>query len=188
MFTKLSKILTAFIAVTILTAAANAQILVVDLERLNREAAAYKDFNSQTAILQEDILKLQNFLRRGGGAEQAMAELEKQKALTGADKYEESKKNLQLQYNGAQRELQVRQLRAEELYKEANRQVVRARDPVIKRLLKEHKAQVILYKNNILGQASGLDITTDFIELLNEALPVVNLPQLQAKAAAKPAN
>ncbi len=185
MVTKLSKIMTAFIAATILTAAASAQILIVDLERLNREAAAYKDFNNQTGTLQEDIVKLQNFLRRGGGAEQAMSELEKQKALTGADKYEESKKNLQLQYNGAQRELQVRQLRAEELYKEANRQVARARGPVITQLLKEHKAQVILYKGNILGHAAGIDITTSFIELLNEALPVVNLPQLQA--AAKPA-
>ncbi len=36
-----------------------------------------------------------------------------------------------------------------------------------------------------MGHASGIDITTEFIEALNESLPVVDLPQLQK--AAKPA-
>lgn len=178
---------TALLTAMGLTFAATAQIFVVDNERVEREAAAYKDFNLQTNEMREQIVQRRQYIARGGQLEAQLAELEKQKAIIGNDKYEADKKGLEQTYVRFQQELQYLEYAFDEVRKEALVQVERARQPVIREILKNRNAQIILPKRLVLGSASGLDVTTEFIELLDAQLPSVvltKLPQQQAAPAA----
>lgn len=182
---------TAIVASLGFAAAASAQIYVVDNERVEREAAAYKDFNLQTNEMREQIVQLRQYISRGGVAEQRARELEQQKSIIGNDKYEEDMKKLQQEVGLFQQQLQILEYRFDQVREEAMIQVERARQPVIRSLLESRKAQVILPKRLVFGTASGLDITTEFIELLDAELPAVTLtklPQAQPAAAPAPAN
>lgn len=180
---------TAIVASLGFAAAASAQIYVVDNERVEREAAAYKDFNLQTNEMREQIVQLRQYISRGGIAEQKARELEQQKSIIGNDKYEEDMKKLQQEVGLFQQQLQILEYRFDQVREEAMIQVERARQPVIRALLESRKAQVILPKRLVFGTASGLDITTEFIELLDAELPAVTLTKLpQAQPAAAPAN
>ncbi len=174
-----------------LTIAATAQeMLIVDNERVEREAAAYKDFNLQTNEVRQSILQLRQYISRGGAAEQQLAELEKQKAIIGNDKYEADKKKIEQTYLGAQQNLQALEYIFDQVRQEALVQVERARQPAIRQILKDRKAQIIMPKRVTMGNAPGLDVTTEFIELLDAELPSVvltKLPPKQAPAAAAPA-
>ncbi len=166
-----------------LTVAATAQTFIIDNERVEKDAAAYKDFNLQTTDLRQNILQLRQYISRGGAAEQQMAELEKQKAIIGNDKYEEEKKKIEQTYVAAQQNLQAYEYLFDQVRQEALVQVERARQPVIRQILKDRKAQLILPKRLVLGSAPGLDVTTEFIELLDAELPSVTLTKLPPKQA-----
>ncbi len=174
------------VAVAGFSFASAAQILIVDDERVEREAAAYKDFNLQIGEYREQIVQIRQFISRGGQLELQLTELEKQKSIIGNDKYEENKRQLQIQAGAAQRNLQALEYFFDERRQEALRQIERARQPVIRAILSEKKAQIIMLKRLVLGSASGLDVTTEFIEKLNAELPAVSLtmPAKTAPAAA----
>lgn len=161
-------------------------ILTVDNSRVEEEAAAYRDFNLQTTEIRQEILQLRKYISRGGQVEQELAELENKKSIIGNDKYEEEKKRIEVTYVQAQQQLQVREYTFDKLRQEALVQVERARQPVLKKILTDRKAQIILPKRLAMETAPGLDVTTEFIELLDSELPAVTLTMPQ-KAAAAPA-
>ncbi len=183
MFNSLKYAVLGMAAVIGLAATASAQILTVDDDRVEREAAAYKDFNLQTAELRQNILQLRQFITRGGVVEQQLADLEKRKAIIGNDKYEEEKQGLESQYVQAQQALSQLEYQFDKLRQEAMVQVERARQPVIRSLLADRQAQVIMLKRLVLGSAAGIDVTTEFIEKLDAELPSVTLNMPQAAPA-----
>ena len=172
-----------------LSLSATAQILIVDDDRVEREAAAYKDFNLQTAEIRNGILQLRQFITRGGVAEQQLGDLEKRKSIMPAETYEAEKRQLEGQYVAGQRQLAALEYTFDKLRQEAMVQVERARQPVIRTLLAERKAQIIMLKRLVLGSAAGIDVTTEFIEKLDAELPAVKitLPEKAAEAPAAPA-
>jgi Skp family chaperone for outer membrane proteins len=187
---KLLRIATAsLLALLGVASLAEAQILIVDDERIEREAAAYKDFNLQVNEIRQNIVQLRQFVSRGGQLEQQLADLESRKSIIGNDKYEEEKSRLENQFVGAQRALQVSELQFDKLRQEALVQIERERQPVIRNILNERGAQIIMIKRLVLGSASGIDVTTEFIEQLDAAIPTVSLtlPQRAAPAATPPA-
>lgn len=188
-----------------ISTASLADILIIDDERVEREAAAYKDFNLQTNQIREAILQLRNRLARGGTFEQALADfdarqkaaradLEQRKSIIGNTKYEEELAakeaefqqegvNLNRNYQTETDQLARLELVFDRLRQEAQTQVERARQPVLRNILKERSAKIIMRKRLVLGSASGLDVTTEFIEQLDESLPSVTLTLLQQPAA-----
>lgn len=176
----------AMIAFLGLGTALEAQILIVDDERVEREAAAYKDFNLQVNEIRQNIVQLRQFVSRGGQLEQLLADLEKRKSIIGNDKYEEEKKGLETQFVNAQRALQISELQFDKLRQEAATQVERARQPVIRKILADRSAQIIMIKRLVMGSASGIDVTTEFIEQLDAELPSVTLT-LPQRSSAQPA-
>lgn len=176
----------ALVAAGMTLSAAAQSILTVDNSRVEEEAAAYRDFNLQTTEIRQEILQLRKYISRGGQVEQELAELENKKSIIGNDKYEEEKKRIEVTYVQAQQQLQVREYTFDKLRQEALVQVERARQPVLKKILTDRKAQIILPKRLAMETAPGLDVTTEFIELLDSELPAVTLTMPQ-KAAAAPA-
>ena len=186
---KLGKIWALAIAVVTLAGVAtpaSAQILIIDEQRVEREAAAHKDFNLQTAELRKNFSALQQFVANGGIAEKQLAELDQRKAVIGPEAFETERRKLQEQYAVAMQQLNQLQVIFDRVREEASGQIERARQPVLRALLAERKAQVIMYKRLVLTHAAGLDVTTQFIERLDAALPAVtlsNLPTFNAPAA-----
>lgn len=194
-----------------ISASAIADILIIDDERVEREAAAYKDFNLQTNQIREAIVALRGRLARGGTFEQALADfdarqkaaqadLEQRKSIIGNDAYqaELAAKEAEFQQEGLQlnRSYQTEtdqlarlELVFDRLRQEAQTQVERARQPVLRNILSERNAKIIMRKRLVMGSAAGLDVTTEFIEQLDAALPSVTLTLLQQPAeSAAPAD
>lgn len=159
-----------------------ADILLVDDERVEREAAAYKDFNLQTNQIREAIVALRSNLARGGAFETELAELEQQKAIIGNDQYEERRQTLAQQYEAQSQQLARLELAFDQLRQEAQVQVERARQPVIRQILADRNAKIIMVKRLVMGSAAGIDVTTEFIEQLDAQLPSVTLTALQQPA------
>lgn len=189
MFNSIKRVLVIAAAALSVTAAASAQILIVDDERVEREAAAYKDFNLQTTEIRNQIVALRQALARGGQIEQQLAELENQKSIIGNDAYEQQRQALQQTFAQYQQGLGRLELVFDNLRTEAAVQVERARQPVIREILAQRGAQVIMMKRLVMGHASGMDVTTEFIEQLDAQLPTVQitLPQAAPQQPAAPA-
>lgn len=200
------KIIAAYLLLSVgFSTAGLADILIIDDERVEREAAAYKDFNLQTNQIRDAILQLRNRLARGGTFEQALADfearqkafkddLDQRKSIIGNAKYEEELAakqvefqqegvNLNRNYQSETDQLARLELIFDRLRQEAQTQVERARQPVLRNILNERSAKIIMRKRLIMGSASGLDVTTEFIEQLDEQLPSVTLTLLQQPAA-----
>lgn len=194
----LFKNITAALAVILTSATiagvANAQVLIIDGQRIQEEAEAYKDVMSKTAVLRNQITALSKYVDQRNGDWIAEAqEIEKKKSIVGQKKYEEEVKALDTKVKTAARNLIILRSRLENIVAEANRQIERASKPLTKSLLTKYKAQILLYKQTVIRHAAGLDKTTEFIEMLNDSLPAVNIattpaPKADAKKdAAKPA-
>jgi len=176
----IAQIIALSFALLVVPSAVKAQVLIVDNERIEREAAAYKDFNLQADSVREQIVERRQYIARGGTLEGQLADLERRRADIGDETYEAEKQTLGVTYNRFQQELQQLELIFDQLLQEARIQVERARLPVIRQILKTHGAQVILPKRLVMGSIAGLDVTTEFIELLDEELPSVVLTKLPA--------
>jgi len=186
-----SMALMATITVLGLTTSVEAQILIIDEERIEKEASAHKDYNLQTAEIRRQFATLQQFVAQGGIAEQQLAKLEEEKAVIGQENYDQRRQQLGGQYQLAVQQLNQLQMIVDRVRGEASAQIQRARNPILKSILSERGAQVIMYKRLTVENAAGLDITTDFIERLDAALPTVtlaNLPTLQPASSQQPAN
>lgn len=203
---KIKMAATGLLLVAGISSAGVADILIIDDERVEREAAAYKDFNLQTNQIREAILQLRNRLARGGTFEQALADfearqkaakadLDQRKSIIGDTKYKEELAakevefqqeglNLNRNYQTETDQLSRLELVFDRLRQEAQTQVERARQPVLRNILKERGAKIIMRKRLVMGSASGLDVTTEFIEQLDDTLPTVTLTLLQQPAAA----
>ncbi len=204
---KIKMAATGLLLITGISSTGVADILIIDDERVEREAAAYKDFNLQTNQIREAILQLRNRLARGGTFEQALADfearqkaaktdLDQRKSIIGDTKYKEELAakevefqqeglNLNRNYQTETDQLSRLELVFDRLRQEAQTQVERARQPVLRNILKERDAKIIMRKRLVMGSASGLDVTTEFIEQLDDTLPTVTLTLLQQPAAAK---
>ncbi len=179
------------------TVAASADILIIDQERVQREAAAYKDFDLQTAQIREAIIALRQRTSPDGYWDQTAIQfqqrmktdfddLEKRKSIIGDSAYqtERTEKEQAFQTESQRMQLQLQQettnLRQYELFldnlrREALTQVERARGPLLRTILKERGAKIIMRKSLAMETAAGLDVTTEFIEQLDDALPTVTL-------------
>lgn len=205
-FVKSIKLATvAVLAFASFAASAQEAILLVDDERIEREAAAYKDFNLQTTQIRETIFALRQRLARGGTFEQALADfqarqkaavedLEKRKSIIGNDGYQAELQKKQAEFEAEGQQMNQRyQTETEQLARleqffdllrqDAQTQLERARQPVLRKIIADRKAKIIMRKSLVMSAAPGLDVTTEFIEQLDAALPTVDLPRLNQPAA-----
>jgi|GEM_PF-1099862 len=167
------------------TTTANAQTLIVDVQRIQREAAPFNDFREKTAEWVGIMKAMNDYIQPSGGLEQEAAELAKTKAVIGAQKFEEELNILRGKRANMEQNLQTYNVYYERFSAELMQQVTRAQTPILKDILAKRKAQIIVPKSSLLAHAPGLDITTEVIEALDIALPTVeiDIPELNAGPA-----
>jgi hypothetical protein len=159
-----------------------AQVLVVDEERIKRESSAHKSFDRQTSKLREQMVKLRRFTERGGTAEQSLANLDSRKRTIGNDAYEQEKSAIARRYSDALSSKSRLEYTLDQLRSEAMIQVERAKQPLIRAILKDYEGQIIIRKRCVLGLRAGSDVTTELINRLDEVLPEVTLTSSTANS------
>ncbi|MGB3725703.1 MAG: hypothetical protein WA981_08055 [Glaciecola sp.] len=163
----------------ILTSGASyAQILVIDDERVERESAAYRDFDRQVSELSQNILTIRTLIARGGDLDRKLAYLEERRSSTSNDRYEAEKKEIEIEFMNAQQRLGPLEVAFDRLRQEAQMQIEQKKAPLIRKILIDHDADVIMYKRLLLGYKPGTDVTTEFIQQLDEAIPELKLTLL----------
>jgi len=186
------KILLAFVMLaTAVTAAAtvqaqtpNAKILVVDFGRISEESLVGQDISAQMESNRVDLENYARQIQQQLGAEQQ--ELQQQRSIISQEAFQQRLQEFQQRAQQQQGALQQLSQQAGQAMQQANVQVQRTLRPIVRDIMNEQGANLVLDKALVSQHASGLDVTTEVIERLNDELSAyeVNLPSIPSAGAA----
>ncbi|RME66576.1 MAG: OmpH family outer membrane protein [Alphaproteobacteria bacterium] len=157
--------------------APNSVIIVVDFARVNRESLAGKDITNQ---LEAHAVKLQNRAKQLSDELQKEQEsIVKQRELVAQDVFQNMVTQFQKKRENAEGEIEEKNKQRQLALRQASAELENALRPIIRQLMQEKKANLVLDKNVVFDQLDGLDVTTQVIERLNKQLPSlkVSLPE-----------
>jgi Skp family chaperone for outer membrane proteins len=159
-------------------------VAVIDVLRLQREAAASKSIKAQIekqfAVHQQEITKQENELRT---AEQ---ELNRQRTLISPEAFAERRRQFEQKVANLQRDVQNRKREMDKSQVAAQRIVEQSLSGIVEQLVTERKLTLVLGKNQTIYAAPEFEITDEVIKRLNAKLPSVKVPPPAPPAAAAP--
>jgi len=179
----LRTILTSLVLILAATAAQaqstpSAKILVVDFNRVSRESLVGQDISDQ---MESNRTKLEQYARQVQqqlGTQQQ--ELQQQRNVISQEAFQQRLQ--QFQQKAQQRQSEVQQLtkQARQAMQQANSEIRRALRPIVRDIMEERGANLVLDKAVVSQNLSGLDVTTEVIERLNQKMDShqVDLPQV----------
>lgn len=187
------RILTALCLATGAAAAAqaqapNAKIIVVDFDRVSRESMVGQDISAQMESNRTDLESHARRIQQQLGAEQQ--ELQQQRSIVSDEAFQQRLQQFQQRAQQQQAQLQGLTQQARQAMQQANLEVQRALRPIVRQVMEEKGANVVLDKALVSQHAAGLDVTTEVIERLNQELSEydVNLPDIPSGGAASAGN
>jgi len=166
----------------------NAQIVIVDFDRVSRESLVGQDISAQMESNRVDLESHARNIQQQLGAEQQ--ELQQQRSIISDEAFQQRLQQFQQRAQQQQAQLQNLTQQARQAMQQANLEVQRALRPIVRQVMEEKGANIVLDKALVSQHASGLDVTTEVIERLNEALSEydVNLPDIPSSGAAAAGN
>ncbi|VAV87224.1 hypothetical protein MNBD_ALPHA02-1058 [hydrothermal vent metagenome] len=162
-----------------------AVIAVIDSRMVRFNSAAGKDIQSQLDKIrtkfQAEIAEQEKSLK------EEEATLKSQRSILPKESYDAKVKDFQNKVLTVQREVQIKNRQLETALGNAQNELQRALKPILQKILKEHKATMIMDVSLVIEKGPGLDVTTSVIEALDQVLPSikVELPAASATPAAK---
>ncbi|PHZ85347.1 OmpH family outer membrane protein [Paremcibacter congregatus] len=160
-----------------------AVIAVIDSRMVRFKSAAGQDIQAQLDTIrkkfQAEIAEQENVLK----AEEAT--LKTQRSILPKESYDAKLRDFQNKVVTVQREVQLKNQQLETALTNAQNELQRALKPILQKVLKDHKATMIMDVSLVIEKATGLDVTTAVIEQLDQVLPTVKvvLPTAPASAA-----
>ncbi|MFZ5608896.1 MAG: OmpH family outer membrane protein [Pseudomonadota bacterium] len=150
-----------------------AAVVIVDFSRVVRESLAGKDANSQVSSAQYKLSAREQELK--DKLQKMQENLVKQRELM-TEKDEPAFQKLvgdyQREAKQAEAELQQKAQGIRTGQMQANTELENALRPLVRQIMTERKANLVLDKNSgVFDHADGLDVTTQVIERLNQRLP-----------------
>jgi len=151
----------------------NIGILVVDMQRIQRDAAAAKSVREQSATMRAELEATVGERARAISLEEAeLAELRER--LTAAEfraRVREFEKKVFANRDFAQQgSAKLQTVRAQ-----ASNRLRREIAPILAQLLRERRAQLMLDKSQVILSADTLDVTDEALKRLDEAMPTMLL-------------
>lgn len=150
-------------------AAPNAVILVVDFQRLVDESLAGKDAKAQVedyvARVQARRQQLNDKLVRD------RQNLEKQRAILKEEDFQKRAIAFQQDLQRADQELKDKQLSAQRAVRQAEGEIVRLARPMVRKIMKKRRANMVIPKNVAFDFVEDLDITGKVLSELNKDVP-----------------
>ncbi len=162
-----------------------AVIAVIDSRMVRFNSAAGKDIQSQLDKIrtkfQAEIADQEKTLK------EEEATLKSQRSILPKESYDAKVKDFQNKVLTVQREVQIKNRQLETALGNAQNELQRALKPILQKILKQHKATMIMDVSLVIEKGPGLDVTTKVIEALDQVLPSikVELPAANATPAAK---
>lgn len=149
-------------------------VVVIDMLRIERDAAASKSIRGQLEKYhtadQQAITKQENDLRK---LEQ---ELGQQRALISPEAFAERRRQFEQKVNNLQRDAQNRKREFDKVQVNASRTVETTLRQVIEQLVTERKLVMVLSKAQTMYAAPNLEITDEVLKRLDAKLPSVKVP------------
>ncbi|HEV7369079.1 OmpH family outer membrane protein [Arenibaculum sp.] len=148
-------------------------VVVVDLQEIQQEAAAYKNIqqqlDTQRGVYQKEIAAQEEKLR---SAEQ---ELSRQRTVLSPEAFAQKRQEFETQVAEIQRAVQDRRRSLELAHDEAVNQVRAALLKIVAEVAGEKDANIVLAKQQVLLVEKSLDLTQTVMERLNAELPSVKV-------------
>lgn len=157
-----------------------ARILVVDFQRVNQDSLVGQDISAQMQSFRVDMegrqRELQDALRS------KVEELQAQRNMLSEEVLQQRVQGIQQEEQAANQEVRDLMNRGQNAMQQARLEVRRVLRPIIKGIMEERDATMVLDKNIVSQHASGLDVTTVVIERLDEEMESydVQLPTEQS--------
>lgn len=153
------------------TAAAN--ILVVDMMRIQEQSAAAKAVQTQ---IRDYETKFQAQIK--SAEEKIKAEevgLKQQQTLLAPDAFDAKRREFETKVGSEQRRLQQSQQDFQTAVRNAQSTLLKALQPILKDLMTERGANMIVDRRMVMVSSDSLDVTAAVIEQLNKKLPSIKV-------------
>lgn len=148
-------------------------IIVVDLQRILREASAVQALQQQVGAAREafqaEIRQREEELRR------LDQELARERATLPPEVYDERRQSLADQLAALQSDVQERRQQLDRAMNEGMRQVQSELLPILQAITEEHGADLMLAKTSIVLVRPEYEVTDDALARLNARLPTVTV-------------
>ncbi len=160
-----------------------AVIAVIDSRMVRFNSAAGKDIQNQLDAIrkkfQAEIAEQENALK------EEETTLKSQRSILPKESYDAKVKDFQNRVMTVRREVQIKNQQLGTAMEVAQEQLQRALKPILQKVLKDHKATMIMDVSLLLEKTPGLDVTTKVIEELDQVLPTikVELPPVNSTMA-----
>ncbi len=160
------------------------KIATVDRQAILRLSAVGKDIMMQVEALSKQAEG--DFRAQQQGLQMEAQNVQQQTALLSADVKAQKQKDLQAKEQAFQRRVGDRQNQLQQALVNAQTQVEQTLTPILKELMSQRGANVLLDRGAVVYASGEIDITNDVIQRLDQALPhvKVNMPGGGAAVAA----
>lgn len=156
----------------------NAKIIVVDFDRVSRESLVGKDIAAQVESNRVSLEQFARELQQDLGADEQT--LMQRRSIVGDEQFQEEVRGYQQRRQQAQGQVQELTQQSRRAMQQANLEVQRVLRPIVKDVMENKGANLVLDKALVSQHAGGLDVTTEVIEKLDESMPSfeVSLPSV----------
>lgn len=158
-----------------------ARILIVDMQRVQKESVAAQSVQSQVQALEEQMQA--DFKAVNESLQSEQEALKQQQTLLSPDAFDERRREFEDRVREEERQLQEWQRGLQIAVRNAQRDILESLDPILRTLKDEKGGNILMDRQKILIGDPELDITDTVIQRLNAVLPsvTVTLPVANAR-------
>lgn len=153
------------------------QIVVIDTQKIYREAEAVKglqkQIDGQRSTYRDELQKKEESLRS------ADKELARQRTILSSEAFAQKRRGLEEQIATLQRDIQKRRKVLEKQFAQGMKQVQSVLVEVSQDIAKERNAVLVVEKSAVVLVKPDLEITQEALKRLNKKLPKISLPAPQ---------
>lgn len=152
-------------------------IVVIDTQRIYREAVAVKglqkQIDGQRSTYRDELQKKEESLRA------ADKELARQRTVLSSEAFAQKRRGLEEQIANLQRDIQKRRKVLEKQFAQGMKQVQSVLVEISQDIAKERNAVLVVEKSAVVLVKPDLEITQEALERLNKRLPKLSVPAPQ---------
>lgn len=151
------------------------QLAVVDIEEIERRAAAAKDVRRQINEYRETLQA--EFREKDEQLRTANQELVRQRAILSPESFAEERRKFEARVVDTQREVQIQRQALDNAMKKALKSVEVVLDEITREVMSETGVTLLLRRQALVYSVESLDITGLLLTKLDERLPSVEVPK-----------
>jgi len=154
----------------------NIGVLVVDMQRIQRDAAAAVNVREQSTAMRAELEAM--VAERAKAISKEEAELAELRERLEPDEFRQRVREFEKKVFANRDFAQQGSTKLQAVRVQASNQLRRAIAPILAQLLRERRAQLMLDKSQVILSVDTLDVTDEALKRLDSALPTMRLAPL----------